>query len=123
MIQPFGWKRWFSPTPLPFLELGNLGELFSSHATRILKPLVRKTMKLKKTLKIMKRRKMMVKVEIDVMKNTHVTKATSDPSNIPWLHKKTMHYPKQHITGNRWTCYCIKGWLCCLAWECLKNLG
>ncbi len=83
----------FSPTPLPFLELGNLGELFSSHATRILKPLVRKTMKLKKTLKIMKMRKMMVKVEIDVMKNTHVTKATSDPSNIPWLHKKTMHYP------------------------------
>jgi len=50
-------------------------------------------MKMKKTLKIMKMRKMMVKVEIDVMKKTHVRKATSDPSNIPWLHKKTMHYP------------------------------
>jgi hypothetical protein len=47
-------------------------------------------MKLKKTLKIMK---MMVKVEIDVMKKTHVRKATIDLSNIPWLHKKTMHYP------------------------------
>jgi hypothetical protein len=40
----------------------------------------------------MKMRKMMVKVEFDVMKKTHVRKATSDRSNIPCLHKKTMHY-------------------------------
>ncbi len=32
--------------------------------------------------------------KIDVMKNTRIRKATSDPSNIPWLHKKTMHYPQ-----------------------------